>query len=297
MEMKPVEGKYLGQPSPHPQRYAPEVLLAIPRKLNRDIYAIDEEALPFFGEDVWHAYEFGFLTEKGLPVTGLLKIIYPADTPYLVESKSLKLYLNSLNMERFGHTPAEGVALALDTVRQDLNRALSTTIEAHFFEGSHQDSPFDFSDYPIIEETTEIETLTFVHYNESPHLLEASILKNHTTETLKTGTHLLRSNCKITHQPDWGSVFIYLKGPQQPTSGSLLRYLVSIRNEDHFHEEICELIYKRLWDKFAPLELMVACLYTRRGGIDICPVRVSHKRLLPPTLTNVKVLSKKLLRQ
>ncbi len=292
--MQPIEGKYLGQPSPHPLRYTPEVLLAIPRKLNRELYTIREDALPFLGVDVWHAYELGFLTEKGLPVTGLLKFIYPADTPFLIESKSLKLYLNSFNLERFGQTPAEGLALVLGTIRQDLNRVLSTEIEAHFFEGSHQASSFDFSDYPIIEKEAGIETLSFSHYNESPHLLEASTVEN---DTLKVGTHLLRSNCKITHQPDWGSAFIYLKGPQQPTSWDLLRYLVSMRTEDHFHEEICELIYKRLWDKFAPLELMVACLYTRRGGIDICPVRVSHKRLLPPALTNVKVLSEKLLRQ
>jgi 7-cyano-7-deazaguanine reductase len=111
------------------------------------------------------------------------------------------------------------------------------------------------------------------------------------------GTHLLRSNCKITHQPDWGSAFIFLEGSVQPTPESLLQYLVSLRHEDHFHEEVCELIYKRLWDSFSPSALMVACLYTRRGGLDICPVRASHTHLLPAALTDINTLSSKLLRQ
>ena len=110
-------------------------------------------------------------------------------------------------------------------------------------------------------------------------------------------THLLRSNCKITRQPDWGSAFVRIKGRSLPTPESLLRYLVSIRSENHFHEEICEMIYKRLLDAFAPSEMSVSCIYTRRGGIDICPTRASHQRLLPQHLPNPLAMTRKLLRQ
>ncbi|WP_227625931.1 hypothetical protein [Geofilum rubicundum] len=110
----------------------------------------------------------------------------------------------------------------------------------------------------------------------------------------------LRTFCAATAKSptsDWGSAYIHIKGPRSPKASGLLQYLVSIRNENHFHEEICEMIYKRLWDAFSPEELMVTCIYTRRGGIDICPVRVSHDHLLPRALVNVDQLSKRLLRQ
>jgi 7-cyano-7-deazaguanine reductase len=183
--MKPIEGKYLGKTSPHPHRYAPETLLAVPRHLNRTLYEIREEALPFSGVDVWHAYELSFLTGKGLPVAGLLKLTYPAHSPFLVESKSLKLYLNSFNMERFGQTPKAGIKLVLETIQRDLEKALETRVEVHFFDHLPRQTVFDFSDYPLIEENSGIENLIFTEYNEAPHLLTTSSQKG---DTLKVGT-------------------------------------------------------------------------------------------------------------
>ncbi|MBN2716543.1 MAG: NADPH-dependent 7-cyano-7-deazaguanine reductase QueF, partial [Deltaproteobacteria bacterium] len=100
-----------------------------------------------------------------------------------------------------------------------------------------------------------------------------------------------------THQPDWGSAFIHLGGPEVPTVASLMQYLVSFRGENHFHEEVCEMIYSRLWHRFAPESLAVTCVYTRRGGIDICPIRTSHPALMPMHLTTVSQLSQRLPRQ
>ena len=288
------EGKVLGKQTAYAQHYTPNILVAVPRTINREIYDIYEQSLPFTGIDVWHIYELGFLTEKGLPVTGVLKMIYPADSPFLVESKSLKLYLNSFNMERYGKNPVEGIEIILEIIRRDLSELLKCEVGLCFFDEQKQTSSFDFSEYTILEKCAEIESISFSNYIETPELLFDG--NNHNTE-IKVATHLLRSNCKITRQPDWGSAYIFMKGNIIPSNESLLRYLVSIRNENHFHEEICEMIYQRLCTLFSPEKLMVTCLYTRRGGIDICPVRASHRELFPEYLSNHKQLSGKLLRQ
>jgi len=288
-----IEGKFLGKQVDYPQQYTPEMLVAVPRHFNREQYDLHADRLPFVGFDTWHAYELSFLTNKGLPVTGLLKVVYPATNPSIVESKSFKLYLNSFNMHRFGDNANEGLNQVLTTIKKDLSKLLDTNVELGFFQKNNENQAIDFLNYNILEESTSIDELVFDHYTEAPQLLVSS----GQTGLLNVSTHLLRSNCKITHQPDWGSAFIHINGQQLPSPESLLQYLVSIRNENHFHEEICEMIYKRLWDIFNPEELVVTCIYTRRGGIDICPCRASHTHLLPQHLTNAKQLSSKLLRQ
>ena len=292
--MEPIEGKILGKQVSYPQQYTPEILVAVPRSLNREAYKLNTAQLPFMGVDVWHAYEMSFLTEKGLPVAGLLKLSYAADSEFLVESKSLKLYLNGFNMEAFGTSPAQGLEQILAIIEKDLSGLLKTKVSLAFFDGDMDCSADDFSQYSLLEKQAGVQEIPFTHYSETPSLLVSVATPR---KEQKVATHLLRSNCKITHQPDWGSAYIYIKGTQLPNQAGLLQYLVSIRNENHFHEEICEMIYKRLWDVFSPEELMVTCIYTRRGGIDICPVRVSHSHLLPQTLCNVNLLSKRLLRQ
>lgn len=287
------ESKHLGKNTAYPKHYDPTVLVAVPRQKNRGIYGIEEGCLPFTGVDIWHAYEVGFLTRKGLPVTGLLKLAYSCESPFLIESKSLKLYLNSFNMEPFGETPEESAEMVLGIIRHDLEATLRTQVNLTLY---REGTPWkhDFHHYQIIEDIPGIEHQTFEEYTEKPELLMPG--KN-TGEEIKLGTHLLRSNCKVTHQPDWGSAFICLKGAEVPDKFGVVKYLVSLRNETHFHEEICEMVYKRLWDRFSPEKLMVACIYTRRGGIDICPVRASHPELFPENLTDVEKLSGKLLRQ
>lgn len=287
------EDKFLGKQVDYPQHYAPEMLVAVPRHFNRTQYDLHEESLPFTGFDTWHAYELSFLTNKGLPVTGVLKVVYPATNKSIVESKSFKLYLNSFNMHRFGQTAQDGLDEVLATIKKDLSQLLETNVDLHFFSHQTTASHFDFNDYALLENLVQADTINFMHFNEQPELLNPS----GDVGELKIASHLLRSNCKITNQPDWGSAYIYLKGKQLPQLSSLLQYIVSIRNENHFHEEICEMIYKRLWDIFKPEELAVTCIYTRRGGIDICPVRVSHEHLLPNYLVDPFILSDKLLRQ
>jgi len=277
-----IEATHLGKQSSYPQHYDPSVLVAVPRILNREQYGISNNALPFSGVDVWHAYEFSFLTAKGAPVVGLIKLVYPANNEFLVESKSLKLYLNSFNMDRFGETRAEGISAVTQIIGKDLSELLKCEVQVTYFVQNTKPSNSDFNDFTILEETVDFDKLSCTIYTEKPDLLK----KSQNTGEIKWATHLLRSNCKITHQPDWGSLFIEMNGKQLPTPESFLQYIASLRNENHFHEEICEMLFKRLVDVFAPEKLMVACMYTRRGGIDINPVRVLPGTPLPENLVN-----------
>ncbi|PZX20055.1 7-cyano-7-deazaguanine reductase [Breznakibacter xylanolyticus] len=291
----PIEATLLGKHVEYPATYAPQVLVAVPRQLNRTQYAIDDKNLPFTGYDVWHAWEAGFLTRRGLPVAGVLKIIYPANNPVIVESKSLKLYLNSFNMERLGNTPEDGIREFKLTVQRDLATLLQTDdVRVELFTTQPGHLPFDFHGFKILETLHGADQVDFAHYTDTPALLRTDYDR---PCELRLATHLLRSNCKITHQPDWGSAYIHIKANVTPNFMSILQYIVSLRNENHFHEEICEMLFTRLHEAFNPEQLMVVCIYTRRGGIDICPVRASHAFLIPPSLTSHHTLSHKLLRQ
>ncbi len=292
--MNPIEGKVLGKQISHPREYAPEILVAVPRNLNREQYHIDDNNLPFVGFDAWHAYELGFLTQKGLPVAGILKLVYACDSEFLVESKSLKLYLNSFNMGRYGQNREEGIQFVMETIQDDLSELLKVKVEAVFHK-KYSQSVFDFQDFKWLEELPEADLVHFDTYNEDENLLQSTVSEQF--HEYKLASNLLRSNCKITHQPDWGSAYIHIKTKHQINGISLLKYLVSIRDENHFHEEICEMLYKRLSDYFEPEVLMVSCLYTRRGGIDICPVRANKKEYLPHHIIQSKVLTSQAFRQ
>ena len=179
-------------------------------------------------------------------------------------------------------------------MKSDLEQILQTRVEATFFRQVPEKTYFDFQDYTLLETTPGIERETFTEYSENPALLESRTTGR---GEIKVCSHLLRSNCKITKQPDWGSIYIHIQADCLPDHASLLKYIVSLRNENHFHEEICEMTYKRLWDLFHPEILAVSCIYTRRGGIDICPSRANQAEYLPEHLQAPEILTRKLLRQ
>lgn len=286
-----MEELLLGKQTDYPKTYCPQILTAVPRALNRDSYGIDNSL--FTGFDSWHAYEVSFLLDSGMPVAGVLKITYPSDTVCIVESKSLKLYLGSFNMHKLGTTRQAGIQLLVECIVTDLSRLLQTEVKASFFLQPPSHSPFDFNGYKLLEEEV-AENTRFSIYQEHPaYLSEETEGKGEK----KICSHLLKSNCKITGQPDWGSIFIRIKAANLPADQSLLRYVVSLRNENHFHEEICEMVYKRLYDLFHPEILAVTCLYTRRGGIDICPSRANHPEYLPSHLGQVETLTLQEFRQ
>lgn len=284
----------LGRKIDYRDIYSPEILTPIDRLTNRKIYNIEDANDLFCGFDAWHIYEANFLLNNGLPVSGIIKIVYPSTSEFIIESKSLKLYIGSLGMTKMGVAKQEAILSYVNTIRNDLSLCLNCKeVEVRFFEPNYKISEFDFKDYKLLE-NEDLSQITFTDYNENYSILKENIGK---ANKLKMYTNLLKSNCKITNQPDHGSIYIHIKADKTPSPISILKYIVSIRNENHFHEEICEMVYKRLWDIFSPEELSVSCLYTRRGGIDICPCRSNKPNLLPSNLANCNKLSSRTFHQ
>lgn len=276
--------------------YDPSLLVAIPRYLNREAYGIEETNLPFVGVDVWNAYEVSALTNKGLPVTGMMKIVYNSSSKFHVESKSIKLYLNSFNMTRLGDTQEECIRLLENKITVDLTTLLQTDVQVSMFL-SKEGYEGTFTGFETLEYTLpDINNLVFDSYkSDKDKLSHHGELEIEKTFYIHTG--LLRSNCRVTSQPDWGDIYITIKTKYNINKESILRYIISHRQVNHFHEEICEMVYKHLLDKFDPSGLMVSCLYTRRGGIDINPIRASHANYIPMWYTSGNTRIGKTLRQ
>jgi len=294
-----IQDTALGRFVSTPDNYDATLLFRIPRSENRIHYGIKASNLPFVGFDVWNCYELSFLTNNGLPVSRILKLIYSSDSQYLVESKSLKIYLNAFNMDSFGNTVVEAEKKVIEIISGDLNQLLETEVKVVLFNArSPVMKPFAKYNFINLIDLIPIniqESIVFSHFNESPSLLksnETSKINNY-----KFCSDLLRSNCRVTNQPDWGDLFVEISTKQDIQMTSILEYLVSFRKENHFHEEVVEMIYKRFMDFFEPEKLMVAAMYTRRGGIDINPIRASHIELIDKVLISTNFRVEKTLRQ
>lgn len=290
--------KVLGQVVDYPDQYDPSILVKEPRSNNRQHLDLHDDNLPFVGFDTWNAYEVSTLTNKGMPVTGVLKIVYPCDSKYIVESKSIKLYLNSFNMFKNGDTREQAVSDMVLTVTKDLSELLETDAKVSFLNDHNREDPkpvfgemyhWMSLEHDLVDKET-VDNMQLSVYEETPELLKVDGIGNNkhsTVQVFKCG--LLKSNCRVTNQPDWGDVFVYIMGKNHVTPESMLEYIISFRNENHFHEEICETIYKRLYELLRPEEICVTCLYARRGGIDINPTRANMVHLLPENLINPDV--------
>lgn len=289
----------LGKISATPEKYDASLLFRIPRSENRLRYGLVNDNLPFAGVDVWNCYEVSFLTTKGLPVSRMMKLIYSCESEFLVESKSLKLYLNSFNMERFSISIRQAEESVLEIIRKDLSLLLETEVSVSFFsDDSSELIPFpDLKNKQLIDLIPEekLKSMEFAHFLETPELLKAS--KTNELHEYTFRTDLLRSNCRVTNQPDWGDLFVRISGNYEIDLSSVLEYLVSFRRENHFHEEVVEMIYKCFSDIFNPEKLLVAAMYTRRGGIDINPIRASHPDMIDRAFLSSTARLAKTLRQ
>ena len=262
---------HLGKKVSGSKKYNPNLIVAIPRIENRRQYNIENNNLPFKGFDIWHAYEFSSMTKNGIPVTRLMKMKYNCDSEFLVESKSLKLYLNSFNMTIFGNSIRECLEICKNTIEKDLSEKLKTDVKINFFENNTERENI-FNNFENIMNFVDESSLKIDKFKEAPEELKTE--KNNEIKTHYLLFDSLRSNCRVTHQPDFGDLFIYYKSKNHIFEDSIVQYLTSFRSEYHFHEECCEMIYKRLIDLLNENdELFVCALYTRRGGIDISPVR------------------------
>ena len=255
----------LGKDTAYPARYDPALLYPIARSLGRDALSISASRLPFIGWDLWRGYELSWLGARGLPRTAILKVWIPVTSPNIIESKSFKLYLNSLNHERF-----ENPAHLHDRISQDVERAAGVPARIQIVE------PSEFSCEPISEPGADCvcldeQDIEIRHYEPNAELL-ATANDHIVTESLFS--RLLKSNCPVTGQPDWGSVHIDYRGPTIDRA-SLLRYIVSFRQHQGFHEQCVEQMFCDIMRRCAPEELSIVARYTRRGGMDINPWRAT----------------------
>ena len=243
---------HLGQGSIYAQEYNPGLLQAVPR--------IKPKHMPeqVHGFDLWWAYEVSWLNPNKKPMVAVAEIVFPADSKCLIESKSLKLYLNSLNMQVFAEPD-----LVSSLIAKDLSELLEAAVTVKF---KAVDSAHDQADLTY-------NCLDDLDVKGSFEVIDNSFLKiSQDIVSEKLVSHLLKSNCLVTNQPDWGSVFIEYTGPQIDHHG-LLQYIISFRNHNGFHEQCVDLIFADIMAKCQPELLQVRAQYTRRGGLDINPIR------------------------
>jgi len=256
-----AEQSLLGQHTPYCTQYDASILFAIPRQEKRDELGFNLHSLPFQGLDIWAAYEVSWLNQKGKPVVAIAEFAFPAESPNLIESKSFKLYLNSFNGTRFNSETE-----VVDTWVEDLSKTCGVEVAVdlrglEFEESLIGKLPGDNLDDLDIEVN---------EYTVNSNLLRIEPGAGHIEETLNS--HLLKSNCLVTGQPDWGSVVIRYHG-QQINHESLLKYLISFREHNEFHEQCVERIFTDIMKYCQPDKLTVYARYVRRGGLDINPYR------------------------
>lgn len=250
----------LGEPTDYPAEYSPQVLFAVPRMEARMALGLGDD-LPFQGEDIWNAWELTWLELSGKPHVATAVITVPADSLNIVESKSLKLYLNSLAMSRYASDDEVSEIISRDLSRTTESQVIIRIIPAReFASGQIVDLPGDcIDDLDLQFESSSV---------------DASLLKTAGEDSLdeELHSHLLRSNCPVTNQPDMGSVLIRYRGPAINRE-SLLRYIVSFRQHNDFHEACVERMFSDIKARCGADKLTVYARYNRRGGLDINPFR------------------------
>lgn len=265
----------LGKPTEYHDKYQPSLLQAVPRSMNREPLGLYPETLPFHGADIWTLYELSWLNAKGLPQVAIGEVTLRADSLNLIESKSFKLYLNSFNQTKFDDWGDVRAALERDLsacAQGEVNVALFRLQEVEGQPIGHLNGTcIDEQDIAI--DNYQFTTDYLINATDDEVVEEALV------------SHLLKSNCLITNQPDWGSVQIHYRGPRIQRE-ALLRYLVSFRHHNEFHEQCVERIFNDILRFCKPEQLSVYARYTRRGGLDINPWRSNvpftpgHSRLV-----------------
>ena len=270
------EQSQLGRASAYVDHYDPSLLFPIARATQREPMGIAAGALPFFGADLWSAFELSWLNPRGKPQLAIAHFTIPCETVNIIESKSFKLYLNSFNSTVFADAQA-----VRERLRTDLAEAVWRGSDRSGGIGVKLIAP-DAFEFEAVGEMDGLDLdrldIECTHYQPAPELLSADSSQPPVTETLSS--RLLKSNCLVTGQPDWGSVQIKYNGPPIDQAG-LLAYIVSFRNHNEFHEPCAERIFMDIWKRCQPTQLSVYARYTRRGGLDINPFRTSWSQALP----------------
>ena len=262
----------LGQASQYPDQYDSSLLFPIPRSENRAKLGIEaNQVLPFVGVDIWNAYELSWLNQRGKPQIALAEFQVPADSPNMIESKSFKLYLNSLNSARFENEDA-----VRERIITDLSAVAGSKVSTRIY-------PTDVVAKKGMQEMTgvlidRLDIEIDPNLSADPGLLGVNDSFGPIEQCLVS--HLLKSNCPVTGQPDWASVQIRYQGRPILEEG-LLRYLIGFRQLGEFHEHCVETIFSDIKRQCKPEKLSVYARYTRRGGLDINPFRTDHNAPWP----------------
>lgn len=261
----------LGENTHYPKTYNPDILYPISRNVGRDeIKHTTGFCQSYQGVDIWQAFEISWLNPKGISQVAILKLFIPADSPNIVESKSLKLYFNSLNFTMF-----EDKQQLIDTIIQDISFCVKKDIKIYLGDLSDE----SFNTYLLEQKNCIDDALDFHQDNILlTHDIDSSFLqnfnhKNH-QQTYQFYSNLLRSNCPVTNQPDWGSVFFEITTSYQLDFAKILQYILSFRQHNGFHEQCVERMFADFMVHLNPSKLKIWANYTRRGGIDINPIRV-----------------------
>lgn len=260
----------LGREVPYPEQYTPELLFAVPRSEHRSRLNLGT-ALPFHGTDIWNAWELTWLDPNGMPQYATAEIRVPAESPNIIESKSLKLYLNSFAMSHY-----VSIEDIVETVEGDLGDCTGADVSVTLRRASSTDGA-RIARLP----GHCLDTLKVACDATS---VAPSLLRSDPTDVVSEDlyTHLLRSLCPVTHQPDSGSVLISYRGPRMDRE-RLLRYIVSFRQHEDFHESCVERMFIDILERCQPEKLTVYARYQRRGGIDINPFRSNFEDDIPNT--------------
>lgn len=279
LEVKKLMADYtfteLGKETSYSDSYDPSLLCPIPRVKARQIEK-QSSSLPFVGVDVWTGYELSWLNLDGLPQIAIVEFMIPCDSESIVESKSFKLYLNSYIQTKFASIEAVQIQLV-----KDISAATGAVVEVCLYE---------IAEYQGIQPVSEPQghcidrqSLVIDRYSPDSTLLGVEG-EEQVSETLYS--HLLKTNCPVTDQPDWASIYIFYKGPKIDRAG-LLKYIVSYRQHQDFHEQCVEQIFMHILSACEPTELSVYARYMRRGGLDINPFRSTHTAR-PPLFRQVR---------
>ena len=265
----------LGESSQYAEGYSPKRLFPMPRAEGRSAVGL-RGALDWYGQDVWTGYEFSWLNERGKPEVAVMRLTVAAESSHIVESKSMKLYLNGYAQTRFDST-----SKVRDRLAEDLSHAFGGAVAVELVALAEPSlGVSELPGYCLDELDVEI-----TDYQRNPDLLVLAATQGakETKETKETPvtqvltTHLFRSLCPVTAQPDWASVIVSYSGAAIDQAG-LLKYLVSYRQHQAFHETTVERIYADIWERCQPEKLSVSGRFLRRGGLDISPTRSSESQ-------------------
>lgn len=264
-----VEQSLLGKDTDYPTTYQPDILFPISRTQARENYKHVEGI--YKGKDWWHIFEISWLNLQGIPQVAIGRMTLPASSEFLLESKSLKLYFNSMNF-----TQVESKEAFIQRAEKDLSHAAQAEVTLTLF---HVDDLEISKPEGICIDDQQPDCLVnhpdarLLAFDETVNDAEKNV-------EIQLYSHLLRSNCPVTGQPDWGTIFIRYQG-KKPCYRSILAYIISYRQHNGFHEQCVEQVFADLWQNLQPEKLMVYATYTRRGGLDINPCRVSDESWMP----------------